>query len=286
MVSKKPFVRSLKLKNAKVIDLKLLPALSLQAFKNLLPTRKQDNKLTMILIDADVLFPLGTSPFLYLQHLKEQNPKLSFIFLISQNLLGESLHRRFLKIAVLFEKLVYQPLDQKNLPFKNKLQAKNFFLSLNENQRLILRLLVRGAGKIPASLKVEQEYLEKLKIVKKHYGRWKLISPLLEKAALEINQEINEVLRLKNEEIYIGQQKITEQFSPSQQKIVRVLLQNKGKVVSREKIAETLWAEEWTEKYSDWAIDQLISKLRKKLTRLWINPEILATRKRRGVILR
>lgn len=286
MVNKTSSIRSLELKNAKVLDLKLLPELSLQTFQNLFKkTIKAFNNLTIVISDADILFPLGTPPFLFLQHLAEEHSKLSFIFLIHQNLLTESLCKRFFKIPVLFEKIIYMPLDPKKLPFKNKLQAKNFFLSLNENQRLILRLLVRSASEIPAQLIPDKEYLEKLKIVKKHYGRWKLISPLLEQAALETTKTMNEPLKLKDGHVYIGRQNITKQFSPSQQKIMILLLKAKGKIVNRDRIAKELWGKNYLEKYSDWAIDQLISKLRKKLLRLWINPGALVSKKKKGVFL-
>jgi hypothetical protein len=200
-------------------------------------------------------------------------------------LLTERLYKRFYKIPVLFENIKYMPLDKSNFPFKDKLQAKNFFLSLNENQRLILRLLVRGAKTIPQQLKPDKEYLIKLKIINKHYGKWKLISKLLEQAALEVNEGINEKLILKNRRILIGGQDITSSLSPSQEKIMRLLLSSRKKPVSRDRIAKTLWGSQWSEKYSDWAIDQIISKLRKKLSLLWVNPEILVSKKKVAITL-
>ncbi len=41
-------------------------------------------------------------------------------------------------------------------------------------------------------------------------------------------------------------------------------LKKKGTTVDRGLIAKTIWGEDWMDKYSDWAITQLISQLRKK----------------------
>lgn len=38
-----------------------------------------------------------------------------------------------------------------------------------------------------------------------------------------------------------------------------------GEIVSKEKIAETMWGDDWEQNYSDWAIDKMISNIRKKL---------------------
>lgn len=51
-----------------------------------------------------------------------------------------------------------------------------------------------------------------------------------------------------------------------------------GAIISRDEVAQNIWGKLWGEKYSDWAIDQAIFKLRKKLV---MSPfEILAHRNR------
>lgn len=47
---------------------------------------------------------------------------------------------------------------------------------------------------------------------------------------------------------------------------VLVLFQSKaGQICSRDEIAQALWGEQWTQKYSDWMIDTMIYRLRQKL---------------------
>ena len=64
------------------------------------------------------------------------------------------------------------------------------------------------------------------------------------------------------------------------------ILYNKvGEIVSREEMAKVKWKEDADEKYSDWAIDQIIYRLRSKLKKHKVQYRII-TKKGRGFILR
>lgn len=62
------------------------------------------------------------------------------------------------------------------------------------------------------------------------------------------------------------------------------LLLDKKTVITREDIAKALWGGNWEEKYSDWAIDQLIHRLRKKMIQANIQHRIV-TKKGEGFIM-
>jgi len=55
-------------------------------------------------------------------------------------------------------------------------------------------------------------------------------------------------------------------------------------IVSKDLLAEVIWGEDWEEKYSDWAIDKLVSNIRKKLSK-HDYPQQLKTIRGRGVML-
>jgi hypothetical protein len=268
------------------VNCHLLPTLTLDSFKKMLDSAiEQSNNRTICLIHSEVLLPLGPPPFLYLNSQSALNSQISPITLISQNILSERLRKRFLNCPFLFEDIEFIPLNRQNLPFKNKDMAKNFFLLLSENQRRLLRLLVRGHTTIPYPIKHDYEYLVNLNIIRKKYNRWKPISSLLEQAALDITEGLNEKLILQNNSILIGTEDITALLSPQQFKLLSLLLKNKNKTVNRDQIARALWGPLYADKYSDWAIDKLISTLRKKLSRLWINPDILVSKKKKGITI-
>lgn len=84
-----------------------------------------------------------------------------------------------------------------------------------------------------------------------------------------LNQEANALLKI-NDSLNIhsvsGQVwKDNQNYSILTEKelqIVKILFQNRGKEISREQIAKIIWK---AEEYSDWALDKLISRIRKKL---------------------
>lgn len=75
---------------------------------------------------------------------------------------------------------------------------------------------------------------------------------------------------------------IEEKLTRQEYEILAYFLKEPNKVHSRDVLAETLWGKESYEKYSDWAIDQLMSKLRKKLTQLGLEANNLTTIRGRG----
>lgn len=62
------------------------------------------------------------------------------------------------------------------------------------------------------------------------------------------------------------------------------ILHEKKNVVTRENIAQTIWRNEWVSRYSDWAIDQTIHRIREKLDKVKAPYEIV-TKKGEGFIL-
>lgn len=72
-------------------------------------------------------------------------------------------------------------------------------------------------------------------------------------------------------------------FTQTQRKVLAYLETHPGKLTSRDALAEVLWGEHWADNYSDWAIDQLLSTLREKLTSMKYQGKIV-TKKGEGVI--
>ena len=64
--------------------------------------------------------------------------------------------------------------------------------------------------------------------------------------------------------------------------VYNLLLKSKNKVVSREKIASAIWGNNEEVDYSDWAVDQKISRFRKKISRYGLDPNFLETVKGKG----
>ncbi len=64
--------------------------------------------------------------------------------------------------------------------------------------------------------------------------------------------------------------------------IYKTFKSNENKLVSRDQIARIIWGKNYEEKYSDWAIDQTVSRFRKKIAKYYISKDTIKTIKGRG----
>ncbi len=71
------------------------------------------------------------------------------------------------------------------------------------------------------------------------------------------------------------------ELTPQQQNVYEFFKNNKGRLITRQELARFLWGNDYINKYSDWAIDRLITDIRYKLKDI-IKIE---TKKRRGFII-
>lgn len=91
---------------------------------------------------------------------------------------------------------------------------------------------------------------------------------------LTLNQETGQVLA--------NSLPIKEKLTLQEYHLLAAFLEKPGFVYSRDEIADILWGKDADDKYSDWAIDQITSRLRKTLSRLGIPPSTLQTIRKRG----
>jgi len=111
----------------------------------------------------------------------------------------------------------------------------------------------------------------------------KLFSPLLENFISNLKSDSPQIsLEAKTGEILINGQPAKEKITLQEYHLLLSFLKKKNLTLSRDQIAQALWGKDFEEKYSDWAIDQVISKLRLKLEHLGISSQKLQTIRGRG----
>ena len=121
------------------------------------------------------------------------------------------------------------------------------------------------------------DYLTKAGLVK----GTKLINPFFEYFVKTNRLLLQKMIRLvPNEESALAKDILS-----GQELMVFNLLESKaGQVVSKDEIAAAMWESQWESRYSDWAIDQLLSRIRAKLKETEY-PKTIKTLKGRGVML-
>jgi hypothetical protein len=102
--------------------------------------------------------------------------------------------------------------------------------------------------------------------------------------ALSIEQSIYKVSKLDGIYIY-GETDLFELLSNREAQILKLILDSPSIVVSRDSVAKIMWGDAWIEQYSDWSIDQTISRVRKKLGKVGLPSSVIKTVKGRGFML-
>jgi len=74
-------------------------------------------------------------------------------------------------------------------------------------------------------------------------------------------------------------------FSPREYDVLVLFAENRGKIMGKDKIAEVIWPGEGVASYSDWAITQLVKRLRKKLVDVGVSRDAIKTVHGRGYMM-
>ncbi len=107
-------------------------------------------------------------------------------------------------------------------------------------------------------------------------------STLLEDSFREQLSEKLKIEVVNNRDLYINGVVMNNYFSKREKNLLVYFIKNKGLQISRDFIARIIWGEE---SYTDWALDQFMKRLRKKLTSLGFEKNFIRTIKNQGFII-
>ncbi|TSC90365.1 MAG: Uncharacterized protein G01um10145_37 [Microgenomates group bacterium Gr01-1014_5] len=159
-----------------------------------------------------------------------------------------------------------------------------FDLLSQEEQQELKKIVSDKVTDLPSVLKV----LMKLGLVVKNGDYWMPFGQLFESAIKSLSQD-NSVqveassgltFQEKNGAIFIAGKNVEDKFTRQEYEVLRFLLSDPEKLRSRDEIGEAMWGKLAYDKYSDWAIDQAMSKIRKKLKKLGADKYLITVRGR------
>ena len=121
-------------------------------------------------------------------------------------------------------------------------------------------------------------HLMKLRVITDDYH---ITIPILRKPLLA---SINSVraLTYENNMIYLNQVPIGKFFSRKEIRAFKILVSKPGVIISREELAQAIWPIDTDANYSDWAIDQIIARVRKRLPEFDISPSCIKSIRGKG----
>jgi len=165
--------------------------------------------------------------------------------------------------------------------------ARRIFNLRTEREKDILNRIILGES--PRKSPSLKRMISLGLVEEKKDGQYEISGQLLNQMAAKFKEEIQPKKGVKADELYLdegegivccGGKPIEEKFTGQEYNVIKFFLEEPGKLRSREEIGEVMWGEESYEKFSNWAIDQLTSKLRKKLKQLEIRSKIVTVRGR------
>jgi len=102
----------------------------------------------------------------------------------------------------------------------------------------------------------------------------------------QINQKLTFDLKLQQGNVYIDGEKTEADFTEREYHVIEYLESQRGKICTRDAIAKVIWKNEVNEKYSEWGLDQTMSRIRKKLGDNGYKPRYIKTLRGRGFKLK
>lgn len=125
-------------------------------------------------------------------------------------------------------------------------------------------------------------YLKSIRLIIEKNGKLSIGIPLLRR--IIDKEKVANGLILKDDGLFFNDKDISYLLTKSELRIIQLLIQNKHKIVTKNEIAQKIWGDNWEEKYSDWAIDRLIYRLRDKLKKIGYDESLIKTYKSRGIL--
>ncbi len=151
---------------------------------------------------------------------------------------------------------------------------------LRSEQTAILKVVV-GANDFTPDEAISIEFLKQTRWLEARGHRLYLTIPLLAEY-VESLRKPNKRIEISGDRLVLGDVPIDTILSSQEQYVLRLFVQRAGHIVTRDEIAKAVWKDNWENSYSDWAIDQLISRVRKKCVELNFNKSIIQAVKGKG----
>lgn len=108
-------------------------------------------------------------------------------------------------------------------------------------------------------------YLLDTGMVYKDVDGYRIFSPLIKDFVLALEKESHLKITEQQGKVFISGKDVATLLSVQELAIFKLLWEKKGEIVSREDLSGAMWGEAVQEKYSDWAINQLIRRIRRKI---------------------
>ncbi len=149
------------------------------------------------------------------------------------------------------------------------------------SEKAVILKVVKGQADFSKTERHSLNFLRKIQVLERTKNGYALQVPILEDFIVKLETPVK--MQVTDDSmVVLNGVNVSSHFSTKEKTVLVYLLKNQGVVVSRQQLAKEIWGEGKEGDYSDWALDQIITRLRKKLSRLNVAQKSLKTVKRKG----
>ncbi|MEI7578925.1 MAG: helix-turn-helix domain-containing protein [bacterium] len=167
----------------------------------------------------------------------------------------------------------YQNLEQVFTSNEMQLLSKDLFSRYSERERYLIRS-IKIKNTVPPYFQ-EFQYLAQHGLINQEN---QIPFTWIDQVLADENKQL--IIQINANQILWEEIAINELLSQNELEILLVLL--RAEEITKEQIAKIIWKAKVNELYSEWALDQVISRLRKKLDKIGIGGRIIKTNRTKG----
>jgi len=101
----------------------------------------------------------------------------------------------------------------------------------------------------------------------------------------DLGYPIESLLSLDKDKILIENKRVLKGLTAQESKVLELLISKRNTVILWDELGDIIWEDKANDKYSLWALNKVIQRIRKKLKDKGIEPHLLLTIKGKGVVL-
>lgn len=164
------------------------------------------------------------------------------------------------------------------------LRLKIIFSEFEEVEKQLLEKLVKKNIIFNEEEKNCLDYFLKTRLLTKDDRSYRFSIPLLEKFIKEQLLQKTKIALNESQAITINGIIADGFFSRREKRFLKYLLKSANTIISREKSSSLIWGNDVREKYTDWALDQFVRRLRNKFGQMGLDRYLIVTKKNQGYV--
>ncbi|MEK7595183.1 MAG: helix-turn-helix domain-containing protein [Patescibacteria group bacterium] len=157
--------------------------------------------------------------------------------------------------------------------------------SLSQSEIKVLCHIVWGVNEFEKELEYDFKHLLNLGIVEKHRNGFRIVIGLLRLVGVEKINKYGLTVEFNKDKFLVNGTSISLNLSDPERKVLKQFVTNKNKIVARGDIVKSINSRAKS-KNGESIVEQTVSRLKNKLSDVWINPNNLVSVEGRGFIYR